>query len=75
VAAFGAGAAAPGAVIGTVTDAPQAHFAFFPAISGFHRNVFAHPVQGNLGSVACAIVFPSDQSENMPGSNTLLNWP
>jgi hypothetical protein len=44
---FGTGMLTQGAFIGTVIDTPQAHFAFFPAIPGFHRNVLPHPPQEN----------------------------
>jgi hypothetical protein len=48
-----------GAVIGTIIDAPQAHFPFLPAISGFHLNVLPHAPQENLGSKTCCIQLPN----------------
>jgi hypothetical protein len=48
--------AAPGEFAGTVMDAPQEHFPFLPAISGFQRNVLPHETQGNLMSIACSMI-------------------
>jgi hypothetical protein len=43
---------------GAVRLAPHEHFPFFPAISGFQRNVLPHAVQEKLESIACAMAFP-----------------
>jgi len=53
------GGSAFGALAGAVTSAPQAHFAFLPAISGFHRNVLPHPTHENLAAIACSMTHPT----------------
>jgi hypothetical protein len=56
-AALIAGSPASGAFNGTVSDAPQAHLAFFPAIVGFQVKILPQPSQEkNLGSFACSIM-------------------
>jgi hypothetical protein len=46
----------PVKVAGTKIAAPQEHFPFLPAISGFHRKVLPHDPQGNLPSMTCSMI-------------------
>jgi hypothetical protein len=47
-----------GASNGTMSDAPQAHLAFFPAIAGFHVKILPQSPQENLGPTTCSIIHP-----------------
>jgi hypothetical protein len=41
-----------------MSDAPQAHLAFFPAIAGFHVKILPQSPQENLGPTTCSIIHP-----------------